>query len=173
MNGSKCYAYKTFKRLVYVHKHTYNIISYSHSVSVRFIERCISFCKMTTTRYGQLKQQVVTAATETVARHSSNFKPIETWTIQAIAGSNKNNNQTNSKSSRIRKRKRRRKHRNRSTDNPRTEHDNNNDDNRGSIFSKSKCKTIFNRHFKHILIVILVSFTFADMVYGKCVYVCI
>lgn len=39
----------------------------------------------------------------------------------------------------------------------------------GSILTKSKCKTIFNRHLKRILIVILVSFTFVDMVHaGTC-----
>lgn len=45
-------------------------------------------------------------------------------------------------------------------------HDNNDSD--GGVLSKSKCKTLFSRHFARILIVILVSFTFADMVHGKC-----
>lgn len=39
----------------------------------------------------------------------------------------------------------------------------------GNVLSKPKCKTLFSRNFARILIVILVSFTFADMVHGKCI----
>lgn len=42
-----------------------------------------------------------------------------------------------------------------------------NNDYDGGALSKSKCKSLFSGHFARILIVILVSFTFADMVNGE------
>lgn len=65
------------------------------------------------------------------------------WTIQAIVSSNScvavNNNNINNK------------------------HVNTDED----VLSKSKCKICFSRHLMQILIVILISFTFADVVHGK------
>ncbi|XP_055320206.1 uncharacterized protein LOC129577357 isoform X2 [Sitodiplosis mosellana] len=53
------------------------------------------------------------------------------------------------------------------TTSPNDKHDNY-DEHDGGVL-KSKCKTPFSRHFTRILIVILISFTFADMVHaGTC-----
>lgn len=130
-----------------------------YSAPDRLTERCISFCKMTTTRYGQHPQQphTSTTATTTVVTHSFHHIPRTTWIVQAIPSSSISTN------SRTRKRRRSRKSQN-SSSNQGTKHDNkNNNEDDGSILSTSKYKT----HFKYILIVILLSFTFADMVYGK------
>lgn len=48
------------------------------------------------------------------------------------------------------------------------QHDNYDDEHDGGVLMKSKSKTLFSGHFVRILIVILISFTFADMVHGKC-----
>lgn len=130
-----------------------------------------SFCKMTTTRHNkQLKTTTLTTTTTETTIHTFNSKSIKTCTIPSIASSNFNSNNSYSNSHRNiknnRQTSRRRRKGNRITDSN-TKHSNN-DDIHGSILSKSKCKTIFNRHLKHVLIVILVSFTFADMVHGEC-----
>lgn len=177
-----------------VHKIRLNAINSNnisiHSVFISLIERCISICKMTTKRYGQQqhRQQPSATATATATKtfnqfiHSTNFVSIKTWIVQTIVSSNAtsksrsnridgNSSQRNSKSSRIGKRRRRRKSENRSRDrsysNKNLTHDNYNVDSYGSNLSKFKYQTAFKRQFKLILIVVLVSFTFADMVYGK------
>lgn len=177
-----------------VHKIRLNAINSNnisiHSVFISLIERCISICKMTTKRYGQQqhRQQPSATATATATKtfnqfiHSTNIVSIKTWIVQSIVSSNAtsksksnridgNSSQRNSKSSRIGKRRRRRKSENRSRDrsysNKNLTHDNYNVDSYGSNLSKFKYQTAFKRQFKLILIVVLVSFTFADMVYGK------
>lgn len=110
---------------------------------------------MTTTRHGRI-QTKTTAATATSAKIAttpySRFIALNTTRISHAIASDDGTTTTAA-----------------TTVSPNRRHDSNCEHDDG-ILSKSKCKTLISRHFACILIVILVSFTFADMVHGK--YIC-